>query len=57
MARGRKGQKMKERGVFSPPTDSFSSRMILIMNGCPEEDEKRRRRRRRAEKRRIEREG
>lgn len=52
-----KRAKDERKGCFSPPTDSFSSRMILIMNGCPEEDEKRRRRRRRAEKRRIEREG
>lgn len=43
-----------ERKFFFPPTDVFSSRMILIMNGCPEEDE---RRRRRAEKRRRESEG
>lgn len=49
-----KRAKDERKGCFSSPTDSFSSRMILIMNGCPEEDEKRRRR---AEKRRTEREG
>lgn len=37
--RMRKEQQMKE--ACFPPTDSFSSREIFIMNGCPKEDEKR----------------
>lgn len=36
MAKGEKGKRWKNR-LWFPPTEFFSFRMILIMNGCPEE--------------------